>query len=862
MATEAEACRRPTQSQTTTGSLPVNTEQASEVDLKKPLTGEETVDRPSLHDIPTAGATFGTKSNEDAPEDRLVGEQYGQNTTPFEQQKQNQGIDAHQDKTKQAPDLETLTHTIDGLAGEMDVPQDQAELERELLYDVFSATKHLRRPLSDRVSSGKRRVVQTMSYMQLVEDRLLFLETKMDKINQHIRSLTGQPPEETEKSKKDAQASRQLILEVNRISIAEDQARKKTAVQEVDRSRARARRNESDSVHPSTYEGKLWTRHIIDVVVPEMGSGNSFTTPLSLSANVKPNSADPANPEPGENQRQSPSRVRIHSTLLLDLLKHISDDQFVTHERAGQCHQTFLQPFKLFVTYEVEIRKWAEKLEEKLNDESLPSETNGAGEKWTKKEITKPQKLDKPQNDASENPVIAQNPTSSDLSKGESATASHLDPLWTRECLDHLKVLIQLFDNDLKPVFDHHRDAISGKLRSIAFAELWHLFGSGEDIQSANGHPQVCRVLTSAGGRPFLSTKRDAGMARDEEESSIITSNGSPFIIQAFCYDFDGSAIGAVERTFTIQRYEGKRLITSLPCYPVRFAKTARDLAQYRQELMDRGRRFAQLATDNQKIHYRYSGLTLDEVSQPKEQISSDVIIDFTMAFLANKEWELKIGIGPQLPPDPRETLEVIDAEDTQFEGINETVHKDYNIDSQRLKSFLEKEKPNLGSSISVQDLKADDFLLFPNRVLGFVLRSRKWASFAVANIEDIIQQDAGFDQLILPEGHRDTLLALVQTHAQAVRPTQEDMLHTSKQTDELDLVRGKGKGLIILLHGEPGVGKTSTAESIAAYTDRPLFAVTCGDIGQTAEDVESRLETNFQLAHRWGCVLLLDEAE
>jgi len=29
-----------------------------------------------------------------------------------------------------------------------------------------------------------------------------------------------------------------------------------------------------------------------------------------------------------------------------------------------------------------------------------------------------------------------------------------------------------------------------------------------------------------------------------------------------------------------------------------------------------------------------------------------------------------------------------------------------------------------------------------------------------------------------------------------------------------------------------------------------------------TASDVESRLETNFTLAHRWGCVLLLDEAD
>ena len=77
-----------------------------------------------------------------------------------------------------------------------------------------------------------------------------------------------------------------------------------------------------------------------------------------------------------------------------------------------------------------------------------------------------------------------------------------------------------------------------------------------------------------------------------------------------------------------------------------------------------------------------------------------------------------------------------------------------------------------------------------------------------------------------------------------------------------MDLVRGKGKGLIILLHGAPGVGKTSTAECVADHTKRPLFPITCGDIGETAEKVEASLESSFQLAHRWGCVLLLDEAE
>jgi hypothetical protein len=34
------------------------------------------------------------------------------------------------------------------------------------------------------------------------------------------------------------------------------------------------------------------------------------------------------------------------------------------------------------------------------------------------------------------------------------------------------------------------------------------------------------------------------------------------------------------------------------------------------------------------------------------------------------------------------------------------------------------------------------------------------------------------------------------------------------------------------------------------------------GDLGSTAKDVEATLETNFSLANRWGCILLLDEAD
>jgi DNA polymerase III delta prime subunit len=80
----------------------------------------------------------------------------------------------------------------------------------------------------------------------------------------------------------------------------------------------------------------------------------------------------------------------------------------------------------------------------------------------------------------------------------------------------------------------------------------------------------------------------------------------------------------------------------------------------------------------------------------------------------------------------------------------------------------------------------------------------------------------------VLPRGHKDIVEALVKTHSRGDRPVRDAVGDEHNDRRE-DLVRGKGKGVILLLHGVPGVGKTSTAECVAEYTNRPLFALTCG---------------------------------
>ena len=86
--------------------------------------------------------------------------------------------------------------------------------------------------------------------------------------------------------------------------------------------------------------------------------------------------------------------------------------------------------------------------------------------------------------------------------------------------------------------------------------------------------------------------------------------------------------------------------------------------------------------------------------------------------------------------------------------------------------------------------------------------------------------------------------------------------LHKPVTAYDSDLVSGKGKGLIVLLHGAPGVGKTSTAECIAEASGKLLFPITCGDLGLTAAEVERELSEKFHLDELWDCILLLDEAD
>jgi hypothetical protein len=100
---------------------------------------------------------------------------------------------------------------------------------------------------------------------------------------------------------------------------------------------------------------------------------------------------------------------------------------------------------------------------------------------------------------------------------------------------------------------------------------------------------------------------------------------------------------------------------------------------------------------------------------------------------------------------------------------------------------------------LAADSLSEEQILIYSNEVHGFSLTDKRWCVFAVDNLEEIDYDSKAFDGLHIPQAQKDTLLALAQVYN-----TEEGQFD--------DFIKGKGKGMIVLLHGEPGLGKTLTA--------------------------------------------------
>ncbi|KAI2463776.1 hypothetical protein F4781DRAFT_415455 [Annulohypoxylon bovei var. microspora] len=630
---------------------------------------------------------------------------------------------------------------------------------------------------------------------------------------------------------------------------------------------------------------------IIDVLTGEPVLPDSFLGPILYGVRRKPLVGSGSKPEdttvPGRSPL--PERIRVHSTILLAILNKILDPKFSENDTSI----VMVRPFKALSFYQNQLRDWYNRLDSKFSPRidttdittrrTISSDTSGSVahetetiEKDIKTDVQVTGTMEPNDYGPTEHNPIASHPSSTN-----GVQSKEDDETMSLAAFTHLRCLLQLMDTTIVEKQKYLRECC----QRVSFVDLWHLFKPGvEVIEPGDKYMQCYKVLNVTSPRhkvrpryfyPFLRNKGKVGTV----------------FIHCVYIDFDGSLLGPVSKRFDIAQYEGLREITSLPIYPLSLDKNNSSI---RQTLIERGNKFLRVL---QVGHMHYNGLTLES----RDEVDSQVVVDFAEA-LANREdmknegWKPEVKLRAELgkrSKDKNPSAKDEDSDDDNDDNDNaegctaeccqgDYVYDDNYVDQKQNEQFLsnlladtDEEHPaslavvaralQQGRAMVVID---DDKAIMSFRVFGFVLRTRSWAKLDLHKLMDLEEyrkktpteqkKENAFDNLVFPEDGLDRKTIVRSLVAQHFR----DKESGSIRDEQSDIIRGKGKGLIILLHGAPGVGKTTTAEGIAELFNRPLFQITCGDLGTTAREVETALETNFALANKWGSILLLDEAD
>jgi SpoVK/Ycf46/Vps4 family AAA+-type ATPase len=127
-----------------------------------------------------------------------------------------------------------------------------------------------------------------------------------------------------------------------------------------------------------------------------------------------------------------------------------------------------------------------------------------------------------------------------------------------------------------------------------------------------------------------------------------------------------------------------------------------------------------------------------------------------------------------------------------------------------------------------------------------------------VKEVHDILFQYDILDQLILyNEDNKSIMLNLVKSCL--------DGSDTTQRTPLLDRDRNftghNGEVVVLLLHGEPGSGKTFTASCIAETVRRPIVTIV-PEADENSAQLEKNLMRSFHLAKRWGAIIVMEDSD
>ncbi|KAL2062221.1 hypothetical protein VTL71DRAFT_6487 [Oculimacula yallundae] len=276
--------------------------------------------------------------------------------------------------------------------------------------------------------------------------------------------------------------------------------------------------------------------------------------------------------------------------------------------------------------------------------------------------------------------------------------------------------------------------------------------------------------------------------------------------VQLVCWAwiYDGSDLKRKSEKLYVAVKAGEvRSILDLNVYPLRFATE-----ELKTKLLARGMRMWTLRTP-QLVTYK--GM---DFLQEKFINEGRCMLDYPTYKIMQREAEAFNQKKDNAPPD--------------YDNFPETVGKN-------------------------ETLSEDAAMLCPPNIHGFLLEEKIWVDLLVDNVYGVTWNKDAFKRPVMSPTTKDLVEALIKTHASA--SWQQGGLVSGKR---LDLIAGKGLGLIMLLHGSPGTGKTLTAgENSCPYRVSGFANLRIRKVPKLVAHVHF-----LYLGKTWNCVLLLDEAD
>jgi hypothetical protein len=386
----------------------------------------------------------------------------------------------------------------------------------------------------------------------------------------------------------------------------------------------------------------------------------------------------------------------------------------------------------------------------------------------------------------------------------------------------HAELLQSVLTKEFKDIIDTSQDMKSQRV--MTFEHLWTLFQPGAIVYARQDGQETAMTLV------------ETRYGQDD--------NGIPcFWLTSKCVDWDGARFGTSKITLSISYYSGTRPITSLRVYPLEFHPESETV---RARLIERGAKTESLAGPNYRAYQGVAWRMGQFGTKDKYNVKGRIVIDTYGWNRFNPSHS--VFVAPLNQKEPVRIERHLGQDDYDDEYDDEYQEQEFELEDDS-GIPLDGAYADEEEGVRHLPLTPEQKLICSPILRGYSLKNKLWLNFFVNCVKDIEWQTDAFDRLVLPKNQKELILGFTESQRKF-------------RDDFDDVIEGKGKGMIVLLCGPPGVGKTLTSESVAEEMRVPLYMMSAGDLGFDPRKLESNLQDILEMCSRWNAVLLLDEAD